>query len=377
VTALFPDGLPPTLDEATDTLREAGLFDDVLDILNEHPDAMDAVQSVPPSGPELLASWSTDGDSWNPVDLAPPGGIADDMQLTVSGHRVTVASTDPSNVDGGTSMVTVTSTTDLENWNTADFTLTPPDGLPETARTWIHPIAVASDDQHWVVRIMIDEIADPTSGASVSQTRYELWSGAWGGKPAMSKTDRQFWMLLATSDGFLDFGQGVTFSPDGQVWTGAAWPAPNVIFQTAAPLGDDVLAITGTVSGEGTPRFESSIVVLDASGSMTDEVEIAELGDDFSVWSSSSSPAFIVSAPEEAQGGGAETTQGAEQAAGRPNLWLLATADAGTWLVEDLGRGPDGSDGPMLAAANGTTVLVGTPGRQPGSDAWQRFSITE
>jgi hypothetical protein len=145
-------------------------------------------------------------------------------------------------------------------------------------------------------------------------------------------------------------------------------------------MGDDVLAITGTVSGEGTPPFESSIVVLDASGSMTDEVEIPEVGEGFSVWSPSSSPAFVVQptgAWEEAQGGGAETTREAEQAAGQPNLWLLATADAGTWLVEDLGRGPDGSNGPILAAANGTTVLVGTPGGQPGSDVWQRFAITE
>ncbi len=466
VTALFPDGLPPTLDEARDTLREAGLFDDVMDILNEHPDAMEAVESAPPSGPELLASWSTDGDSWIPVDVAPPGGIADDTQLAVSGDRLTVAGTDQSDDDGGTSMV-VASTTDLENWNTAVFARTQPDGLPETARTWIHPIAVAADDQHWVVRIMIDEIADPTSGSSVSQTRYELWSGAWGGGPAMTDADRQFWMLLATSDGFFDFGQGVAFSPDGQAWTDVPGPAPNVLFQTAAPLGDDVLAITGTVSGEGTPPFESSIVVLDASGSVMDEVEIAELGDGFSVWSSSSSPAFIVQPPmpapvtqivvehdgfeftqeysdvvayqlvelstgdvvveesvdlrsteiiaeggpfehlaedrsgitvtdpetgativeiprsviisawEEAQGRAAETTRDSEQAAGQPYLWLLATADAGTWLVEDLGRGPDGSNGPILAAANGTTVLVGTPGGEPGSDVWQRFAITE
>jgi hypothetical protein len=84
----------------------------------------------------------------------------------------------------------------------------------------------------------------------------------------------------------------------------------------------------------------------------------------------------ITSAWEEAQGGGTETTRDAEQAAGQPNLWLLATADAETWLVEDLGRGPDGSNGPILAAANGTTVLVGTPGGEPGTDVWQRFAIT-
>lgn len=377
VTALFPDGLPSTLDEARDTLREAGLFDEVMDILNEHPDAMDAVQSAPSSGPELLASWSTDGDSWIAVDVAPPGGIAEDMALAVSGDRLTVAVTRSSDDDGGTSMI-VASTTDLENWNTADVTLTQPEGLPETAQSWRQPIAVAADDEHWVVRILIDEIADPTSVPSVSQTRYELWSGAWSGGAAMPDADRQFWMLLSTRDGFLDFGQGVAFSPDAQAWTDVPGPAPNVLFQAAAPLGDDVVAITGTVTGEGGPPFESSVVVLDASGAVTDEVAIAELGDGFSVWSPSSSPAFIVQPPMPApEGGGAEPTQEGEYAAGQPDLWLLATADAETWLVEDLGRGHDGFNGPMLAAANGTTVLVGTPGGEPGSDVWQRFAITE
>ncbi len=85
----------------------------------------------------------------------------------------------------------------------------------------------------------------------------------------------------------------------------------------------------------------------------------------------------IIAAWEEAQGRAAGTTRDSEQAAGQPYLWLFATADAGTWLVEDLGRGPDGSNGPILAAANGATVLVGTPGGEPGSDIWQRFAITE
>jgi hypothetical protein len=458
VTALFPDGLPPTLEEARDTLREAGLLDVVMDILNEHPEAMDAVQSAPPPEPELLASWSADGVSWIPVEVAPPGAIADNSQLAVSGDRLTVAGA--SDDDGGTSMVTVASTTDLENWTTADFALTQPEGLPATARTWVNPTAVAADDEHWVVRFMIDEIADPTSGSSVSQPRTELWSGAWGGEPARSDAGQQSWILLATSEGFLDLGEGVTFSPDGQTWTDVPGPAPNVLFQTAAPLGDDVLAVTGTLSGEGTPPFESSIVVLDASGSMTDEVEIAELANGFSTWSSTSSPAFIVQpampapvtqivvehdgfeltqeysnvvayqlvelstgdvvveesvdlrtteitedgpfeyfaedtsgitisdpetgativeiprstidrAREEARGGDDETTLGG----GQPNLWLLATADAVTWLLEDLEQAPDGSNGPMLAAANGTTVLVGTPGSEPGTDVWQRFSM--
>ncbi len=456
VNALFPDGLPPTQQEAMDILREAGLFDVVMDILNQHPEAMDAVQSAPQPDPELLASWSTDGDSWIPVEMAPPGAVADISQLAVSGDRLTIAGTIPPDEDGGSSIVTVASTTDLENWNTASFPLTQTEGLSEADQMWVTPIAVAADDEHWVVRIMIDV----ASGPSGSEPRAEMWSGAWGGEPATSDAGQQSWMLLATSDGFLDLGERVMFSPDAQTWTEVPGKPPNVLFQVAAPLDDDVLAITGT------PYGESSIVVLDASGTMIDEVEITELDDGFSAWSSTSSPAFIVAAAlpapdaqtivvehdgfeltqeysevvayqlvelstgdvvveesvdlrtteitedgpfeylaedmsgititdpetgstiveiprsaidrawEEAQGGD-ETTLDAAQDVGQPDLWLLATADAETWLLEDLEQGPDGSNGPILAATNGTTVLVGTSGWEPGTDVWQRFAMPE
>jgi hypothetical protein len=455
VNALFPDGLPPTQQEAMDILREAGLLDVVMDILNQHPEAMDAVQSAPQPDPELLASWSTDGDSWVPVEMAPPGATADVSQLAVAGDRLTIAGTVPPDEDGGSSTVTVASTTDLENWNTASFPLTQTEGLSESEQMWVTPIAVAADDEHWVVRIMIDVM----SGPSGSEPRAEMWSGAWGGEPATSDAGQQSWMMLATSDGFLDLGERVMFSPDGQTWTEVPGKPPNVLFQVAAPMDDDVLAITGT------PYGESSIVVLDASGTMIDEVEITELSDGFSAWSSTSSPAFIVAAAipapdaqtivvehdgfeltqeysevvayqlvelstgdvvveesvdlrttevtedgpfeylaedmsgititdpetgativeiprsaidkawEDARGD--ETTPDAVQDVGQPDLWLLATADAETWLLEDLEQGADGSNGPPLAATNGTTVLVGTPGWESGTDVWQRFALPE
>jgi hypothetical protein len=454
VTALFPDGLPPTLEEATDILREAGLFDDVMDILNEHPDAMDAVQSEPRPGPALMASWSVDGDSWIPVEIATPDAMGEITQLTVSGDRLTLAGTIPPGEDAAPWIATVASTTDLENWNMASFPLTQPEGLSEAQQVWTHPTAVAADDEHWVVRMMVDAVVDATSGPSVSQPRTEVWSGAWGGEPVMSDARQQSWMLLATSHGFLDLGEGVTFSPDGQAWTDVPEQTPNVLYQAAAPLADAVVAITGTPSGE------SSIVALDASGTNMAEVAIPELGDGFSAWSSSSSPAFVVTAAvpapdaptvvlehegfeltmeygeiatyqlvdlstddvvieesvdlrtiEMTEDGpfeylvqdvsgititdpetgativeipSATVTQAWEEAqrdnpptsgVGGPDLWLLATGDGETWLVQDLDEG--GTNGPLLVATNGATVLVGTPGWEPGTDVWQRFSMPE
>ena len=83
--------------------------------------------------------------------------------------------------------------------------------------------------------------------------------------------------------------------------------------------------------------------------------------------------AAISSAWEEVQGG-AGATAGAPQS----DLWLLATADGETWLLQDLDESdPDEFNQPALVATNGTTVLVGKSGLQPGTDVWQRFAMTE
>ena len=223
-------------------------------------------------------------------------------------------------------------------------------------------------------------------------------------------------------------------------------------------MGDDVLAITAT------PYGESSIVVLDATGTMIREVEIAELGDSFWPWGPISSSALTVAvmtpAPAETtivvehegfeltqQSGGEvvayqlvelstgevvaeesvdlQTTevgddgpfeylaqgeygititdpetgativeipqsaivsawndaQGGDEMTepGQPDLWLLATTDGETWLLEHLDE-VEVSDAyaPTLVAVNGTTVLAGTIAWGPDTtEVWQRFTITE
>jgi hypothetical protein len=129
-------------------------------------------------------------------------------------------------------------------------------------------------------------------------------------------------------------------------------------------LGDGVLAIAGVF--DGVSPFSSSIVALDATGNWVAEVDIPGLGDEFTAWSASSSPAFIV------QRENADTPIS--------DLWLLATADGETWLLQDL----DDFDlreeipPPGLVAINGTTVLVGSFAWGPDSaNVWQRFEITE
>jgi hypothetical protein len=358
VTALFPDGLPPTQREAMDILSEAGLLDVVTDVLGEHPEAMDAVQSAPLPEPELVASWTADGDAWTPTDLGAPGGIGDVSHVTVTDNRLTIAATALPSDEGGRSVVTIASTTDLGNWATASFEITPPEGAPETALVWATVIALAADDEHWVARTMVDVSIDSIDAVPPPQPRLDLWSGSWNGEPATSIADQPFGMLVTTDEGFLDLGERIASSPDGQAWTETAAPAPNRTFLAAAPLGGGVVAITGN------GYAASKILMLDATGATTAEVEVPGLNGSFITWNSPSTPAFLVS-----------TETGTDVPA---DLRLVATADGDTWLLTDLDeRDAEGFLVPQLAATNGTTVLVGTVGWEPDTNVWQRFTLTQ
>ena len=343
VVELFPDGLPADQQQAMDILNEAGLLDVVMNILNEHPEAMDAFQSMPLPDTELLATWSTNGDAWTPTELSLPAPIGDVARVAFSDDRLTIAgSTLPAGDDAWT--VTVSSTTDLQDWETASFSVAKPEEMSETEEFWVAPITVAANAEHWVVRIL-------------AQDSNELWSGAWGGEPTMSDARPTSWTLLATSEGFLDLDPGVAFSPDGATWTEATGPVASFNIQAAVPFGDDVLAIART--GNGSPP----ILLLDATGALITEVDAPELDDGFSVWGPVSSPAMILmsqsSDPEEESG-----------------AWLLATTDAQTWLLEELTDfEPNLWRPPDLAASNGTIVLVGTPGQEPEAAVWQRFTM--
>ena len=183
--------------------------------------------------------------------------------------------------------MTVASTIDLENWDTAQLTVPVPEGLPDDAQMWVSPMNVAADHEHWVTRIMVDN-QDPWSGTPYSEPQPQLWSGTWDGDPTLIESGGRSWVLVATSEGFLDLGPGARFSPDGQTWSDEKPLGPNMSFEAAAPLGDDLLAITSA------PYGDSSILLLDATGTTIDEVEIAELGEHFYAWGAMSSPAFIV-----------------------------------------------------------------------------------
>jgi len=344
VDALFPDGLPPTQQEAIDILEEAGLFETVMQVLQEHPEAQDALLDVERPDAELVAAWSADGDAWTTRELQAPAGLGNPVTLSVYDDRLTVAGMVQPTDDPAPGIVTVASTTDLETWTTRRIEIDVPTNLPEEVMVGIGPSSAAANDDIWAVDVWVDLHVDPfqflppdvqeqmmdgdsglgldgegvtvetigddgevtvierytwadlgvpddivsvmTGGAS----RAERWSGTWDDPTMTSSPTPEFMSgrLVATSAGILSTGQRVTFTSDGRRWTEITTPVPNLQIQSAVTLGDEVVMLAST------PYGASSVYMVTADGSTWTEVEVPGLHGAFSSWAETFSPAFLI-----------------------------------------------------------------------------------
>lgn len=342
VIELFPDGLPPTQQEAIEILQDAGLLDAVMEVLDEHPEAFSALTSVAPPDFEMVATWSMDGENWTSLDVTPPDGFGVPTQLVVFGDRLTmVGSTAPNSVSPFPVRLSVASTTDLDTWVMDSFEIERPTAPPESVNVIVNPIAVAANDDSWVVGVMTDTFVDayqflPESARELIQesniglgtdpdgvtvetfvdgtvtsvehftwdelgiseelrpyiqgnsSTVALWGGPWGGQPQSTlRADGSFGVLVATTAGFLDLGD-VAYSPDGVTWSAVTTPQPNLWVQAATPLEGDVMAFTRNAAGE------VAVYRVDPTGETWTMLDVpAGVDDGATSWSQSSSPAFL------------------------------------------------------------------------------------
>jgi hypothetical protein len=299
VVELFDGQLPPTISEATDMLSEAGLLDVVADIIAANPEASDAIYSAPVDDePTLDVRFTTDGVSWEPVEMTTPPGASFLSGLTAVGDRLAVAysTIDPltgMNLDG---IIRVASTADLVTWDVQEVTVPPPPVAFPGGINWsADVVGFAANESGWVlaafggaqvdvaallppeVRIELAGVDDEVGygmyhddrGVVVERNVGEVtetdvytweelgvaaevvpylrgdryyeptrWSSTWGGAPTQAGGVTGFGQLVATSAGFLQVGEDVQFSPDGIAWT-----------PVELPLGDR--SVTGAFAFDG------------------------------------------------------------------------------------------------------------------------------
>ena len=184
ILAVFPDGLPATIDEATAALDAAGRLDEVVDIIGANPELQQAIYATP-TAPRFAARFTTDGSDWTEVPLDVP--IDGYPQFSISDDRLVVSAMEfPSGPDDIESSRTfaVAITDDLATWRTATFDLEAPADPNPAVRAEVFVNSVVVIDDWWVASVdrhrsvdyealLPDDLAD----------RLELGQG-WGVGPS-------------------------------------------------------------------------------------------------------------------------------------------------------------------------------------------------
>ncbi len=345
VRELFPEGLP-SQDEAIEILQDAGLFDEVMAVLSDHPEASDAL-STDPLPRLLVAAWSADGLDWERAALHQPTDIAEVSSYSTRGDRLTVVG--PIGRLDGIVPITleVATTTDLVNWETTEFIVTQDStGNPVDITSYAHPWEVAANDTGWIVQVAVDPPSFPTT--------VQTWTGTWSGAPTLGSADDHPSQIIATSAGFVEVDDEISFSPDGIDWNPVRPPDEDFRVDGMAPLNE------GAVMIGGSPGRDTAVYVVDATASDWHRVELSADVGELVYLMPSMSPAFFKYG-----------TDGLDS-------WIIATPDGERWVVEPYERTIE-SAFPMLAATNGEYVLTGeipAPFSE-GVAVWQRWNLLD
>lgn len=158
VLDLFEGGLPSTIEEATSMLTEAGLLDEVTDVLAEHPEASEAIYSQPTAEPVYEVLFTTDGEEWEPLEFVLPEGVGDIRTVRSTGDRLAVLSQVQTQFTGSSfdspaqdGAIYLSSTTDLLNWDVTELSNDGrPADLPEVLSYSVYPQGLAANADGWV-----------------------------------------------------------------------------------------------------------------------------------------------------------------------------------------------------------------------------------
>ncbi|MFK7919842.1 MAG: hypothetical protein AB8G14_17330 [Ilumatobacter sp.] len=164
VLELFADGLPPTIEEATQMLQEAGLYGEVSDLVLSDPDVSAAIYS---QQTEMVTTVrvSADGLVWDDIDVELP----DDEpwgQVSAAGDRLSFISFDQGaephlGPNDGPKSVTVWSSTDLASWESQEIAIpASPVGLPDFVSFDYSPSDLAVNADGWVLGMYEYSFAD-------------------------------------------------------------------------------------------------------------------------------------------------------------------------------------------------------------------------
>lgn len=145
VVEFFDGELPPTIEEATAMLEEAGLYDTVAEIVTDNPEAYDAIFSQGSAPATTTVRFSPDGVEWTDIETEFP--VESIGQASVSDDRFVLVDEQFDAADDVTG-VEMYSSTDLVNWTSQTIpAATRPVDLPDYARfsTYVESLLASND----------------------------------------------------------------------------------------------------------------------------------------------------------------------------------------------------------------------------------------
>jgi hypothetical protein len=288
VRDLFGGDLPPTIEEATQMLRDAGLLDVVTEIIAANPEASAAIYSAQSQEPPTLdVRFTTDGVTWEPIEVVMPPDASYISGATGVGDRLVVwYGTQGPNNNFGDGTVRVATTVDLVNWNVQEIAPPAPAfELPDGFNWSVQPGGFAANESGWVATVYANiefdafqlvpaevraELGQGEVGFSVGQddagiridvpgteaivyTWDELgvapelaeylngqnqesgtWAATWDGVPEPSQSPEPLGGIVATPAGFVGLGEDIRFSSDGLAWSSGPLPVEDAFYVTAS-----------------------------------------------------------------------------------------------------------------------------------------------
>jgi hypothetical protein len=254
VQEAYPNGIPGTLGEAITRLQEDGLLDEVQAALEADPELNEAVNSGPVTPVVYRAEFSTDGETWTPIDVVPPEVVDPHMISIVDGRLVVVGAQPPgplASPEGVFGTLAVASTVDLAVWSvqTAD--------VPDVVEI-LADVRIAMNGRGWVTHIEPDRRpGEAGAGFEAGQGPPLAWAAAWGGEPVPvdGAVLDEHAVVTPIARGFLSQHEdGVDVSNDGLAWAPVPEAPGDVGIVAALPL-DDGTSVVVTWAATCETRF--------------------------------------------------------------------------------------------------------------------------
>jgi hypothetical protein len=285
----------------------------------------------------IRASVTTDGSSWEPVEVSTPPGMQNPGRISAAGDRLVIADS-LSTADGGI-VVRVASTTDLRNWSLQDFELPGARPLGDQSELgvwwpamrsfavsetgWVFEIVriysadvttvlpsdvqrdlvgrayqVRSDDTGFTVAVNGADGSPPTPESTYSYTWDDVgvtpedvpyltgeipisqtWAATWDGTATVGQTamptGMATGMTMASPAGFVRWNDRTWFSPDGLTWSSSPLPDPTGTVTSAFPVDNGFVAVVANQRGT------SDVYLLDERGGNPRRISVDELDEEF------------------------------------------------------------------------------------------------